>query len=217
MDTIVPATCTLHPGQQVWVWRPDFTPALGGAALNPPAFWLGAVEELKALSLSAGLRRLALQTQGTYLADDQLAGALARIAGACHNVQFVDPLLMMKCVQDEDPEPLRPLGAAFTREVTVITAVPLRGHWVTFAWDIRFLRFEAWDSCPVGILDVEVSLVHRIWGKVLGFRRRAPAQPPVPGLCGHFAIADLWCYLRGTAPPDPDGALALAATLQSGL
>ena len=33
-----------------------------------------------------------------------------------------------------------------------------------------------------------------------------------PGLCGHFALADLWRHVRGITPPSPDAALSLAAT-----
>ena len=196
---------------------PDFASGTS-AALNPPQVGISEVDGLQLCTLQPGWRKEGLQAQGIYLADDQLAGALMRIAGACVNVRVVDPLLMLKSVQEEDPEPLRALGAAFTKGITVISAVPLHGHWVAFAWDIRSLKFEAWDSCRVGLLDIDVASVHRIWGKVLGFHassftfRQAPSRPQVPGMCGHFALADLWCYLRGVAPPTHDGALALAST-----
>ena len=199
--TVLPVSSPLQKGQKVWVWVRGFERRLSGGALNPEGIRLDDVQAICQRTISTHSRLEVLQRQQHYLADDQLASSLGRIAGACDNVRLVDPVLMMKCVQDEDPDPLRPLGAAFTRQTVVITAVPVAGHWVTFAWRLHNLKFRAWDSCPVGQLDVAVSSVHRIWGKVLGFRSssfsfsQALARPLAPGLCGHFALAaDLWCH-----------------------
>ena len=216
---LLPSTFPLQAGQKIWLWAPGIGDPSAGLALNPEGILIGDHLEASQLNLSASDRLAILVRQRHYLADDQVASSLARIAGACANVQVVDPLLMMKCVQDDDPEPLRALGAAFTRQLFVISAVPVQGHWVAFAWDLRYLRFRAWDSCPVGLFDVGVSSVHRIWGKVLGFTSssfcfsQGPARPLAPGLCGHFALADLWCYLRGLGHASHDEALSLAATL----
>ena len=125
-------------------------------------FFLERVEALLLRTFPASLRKEGLLRQKSYLASDQIASALSRIAGACSNVRVLEPLLMMQHTQDEDPATLRTVGVTFTKGVTVITAMPLQGHWLTFAWDIRFLRFEARDSCPVGRLDLEVSTAHCI-------------------------------------------------------
>ena len=216
---LLPSTFPLQAGQKIWLWAPGIGDPSAGLALNPEGILIGDHLEASQLNLSASDRLAILVRQRHYLADDQVASSLARIAGACANVQVVDPLLMMKCFQDDDPEPLRALGAAFTRQVVVVSAVPVQGHWVAFAWDLRYLRFRAWDSCPVGLFDVGVSSVHRIWGKVLGFTSssfcfsQGPARPLAPGLCGHFALAGLWCYLRGLGHASHDEALSLAATL----
>ena len=214
--TVAPVSSILGKGQKVWIWVPGFGPE--PTSLNPARVLLCHVEEVWAPVLPAAARKEVLPGQGIYLADDQVASSLKHIAGTCSDVCVVDPLLLIKCVQDDDPDPLRHLGAALSRQVRVISAVPFQGHWVAFAWDLHCLKFHAWDSCPVGHLDVEVSAVHRVWAKVLGFTcnsfafRQAPARPHVPGLCGHFALADLWRYLRNLDHPTHDGALALAAT-----
>ena len=70
----------------------------------------------------------------------------------------------------------------------------------------------------MGTLDLEVSSVHRLWGKVLGLTsscflfRQGPWRPPAPGLCGHFALADLWSYLNALIPSSHEDALAVAAS-----
>ena len=164
--TVMPVISPLRKHQKVWVWVPGLDQHLSGGVLNPEGIRLDDVQAVCQHTVSTQVRIEVLQRQQHYLADDQLASSLGRIAGTCNNVRVVDPLLMMKCVQDEDADPLRPLGAAFTRQTIVITAVPVAGHWVTFARRLHNLKFQAWDSCPVGRFDVEVSSVHRMWGWV---------------------------------------------------
>ena len=217
--TLLPADFALAQGQVVWLWIPKFGSSTSSGLLNPEGFHIENAHALCQPCISTTARKAVLQCQGQYLADDQIASSLRRIAGACANVRIVDPILLLKCVQDEDPEPLRPFGVALSRQVVIISAAPVSGHWVAFAWDLHCLKFRAWDSCPVGYLDVEIAAVHRLWGKVLGYRcssfsfAQGPVRPPVPGLCGHYALADLWCYLRQLHHPSHEDALGLAATL----
>ena len=216
--TFLQVTSALQAGQRLWLWVPSLGPSGRMGRINPEGMLLEGGRAQEPLVLPSAARAEILSLQRSFLADDQVAFSLGQVAGALPNTVVVDPILLMQCVQDEDPEPLRPLDPAFNRQTTVISAVPLKGHWVSFAWDLRHLRFRAWDSCLVGHLDVEIASVHRIWGKVLGLGAssfsfcQAPPRPPVPGLCGHFALADLWCRLRGHDYPSDDGALALAAT-----
>ena len=211
--TILPLDTSTQPGQTIFSGRRICKMHQPGAkSILRFRFFLERVEALLLRTFPASLRKEGLLHQKSYLASDQIASALSRIAGACSNVRVLKPLLMMQRMQDEDPATLRTFGVTFTKGVTVITAMPLQGHWLTFAWDIRFLRFEARDSCPVGRLDLEVSTAHRIWGKVLRYWGssftfcQGPVRPPAPGLplCT--------CRFARATPPSHDGALALVAT-----
>ena len=95
-----------------------------------------------------------------------------RIAGACVNVRVVDPLLMLKSVQEEDPEPLRALGAAFTKGITVISAVPLRGHWVRVPRQL-FHFSSGSESAP----STGHVWTFRPGGPVVLPSRRSPSHP----------------------------------------
>ena len=215
---VVPLHEPVREGQCLTLWTPCLASSGAPDQLNPRSFAIEDALHLSARVLTASARRAALRIQGPFIPDDQMSSSLARIAATCHSVRFLEPLVLLHCLQAGDSEPLREYGASIMRRSTVISALPISGHWVTFAWSIPFVRLEAWDSCPIGRLDVEVSAVHRLWGKLLGLSVSAfqfcqgPARPQVPGLCGHFALADLWCHLRGLIPPGPEQALALSAT-----
>ena len=204
-------------GQRVRLWRPGLPLEAAPAQLNPRTLLFRGLAQILATVIPSSARAASLSRQGAVLADDQVAHSLGVIAGSCQNVLLLEPLLLLQCLGQEDPEPLRPFAAALYKGSSVISAVPLEGHWVTFAWDIPHGRFEAWDSCPVGLLDIEVSSVHRLWGKVMGltgsgfFFRQGPWRPPAPGLCGHFALADLWSFLSAEPPLPHEEALSLAA------
>ena len=199
---VLPLDAPVCPGQDLRLWRPCSPLADSPTLLNPSAFQVKEPALLVATVLPSADRAASLSLQGVALADDQVAQSLAFIAGSCSQVVVLEPLLLLQCHQHDDPEPLRAFAAAIYRGASVISALPLSEHWVTFAWDIPHGRFEAWDSCPIGIMDLEVSSVHRLWSKVLGltsscfFFRQGPWRPPAPGLCGHFALADLWSYLN---------------------
>ena len=214
---VLPLDAPVCPGQDLRLWRPCSPLADSPTLLNPSAFQVKEPALLVATVLPSADRAASLSLQGVALADDQVAKSLAFIAGSCSQVVVLEPLLLLQCHQHDDPEPLRAFAAAIYRGASVISALPLSGHWVTFAWDIPHGRFEAWDSCPIGIMDLEVSSVHRLWSKVLGltsscfFFRQGPWRPPAPGLCGHFALADLWSYLNALVPSSHEAALAIAA------
>ena len=187
--SILPLDAPVQVGDFLYVWNPQVCHQGCSFALPIKDLPVAQVKELVSLALSAGLRKQILSSQGPVLADDQICHAPASIAGLCQNVLVLEPFQLLQCLQADDPNPLRPYGALVTKGATVISALPLKGHWVTFAWDMYFARLEAWDSCPVGILDLEVSEVHRLWARVFGFTascfcfRQAPGSRFVWPLC----------------------------------
>ena len=70
---------------------------------------------------------------------------------------------------------------------------------------------QAWVSMPGVFLAEDISVLHWLWGKAVGLSSQAfgfcegPVRPPVPGLCGHYAVADLvvgyWVSPSRMIPP----------------
>ena len=169
--------------------------------------------------LPTSVRRESLRLQGTCLADDQVSHGLSFIAGCVQDVQVLEPHLALKCLSDLCPDPLRAYMPAMTRGCKVITCVPLKGHWVSFAWFILGGAIGAWVSMQGSLLAEEISVLHWLWGKASGLSCRAfrfsegPLRPPVPGLCGHYALADLCCWALCQPFQDDHACLATASTI----
>ena len=210
-------TCPLITGQQVWVWVPN---GVGSpAAFLPDVAALGKCWPSSPLCLPARVRRDCLRYQGTCLADDQIVHSLKFVAGCGKNVQVLEPHLLLKCLSEASPELLRQFVPAMTRGCKVITCVPLAGHWVSFAWSILGGKILAWISMPGTFLAEDISVLQWLWGKAAGLSRQAfefsegPIRPPVPGLCGHYAVADLRCFVLHHPFQDDQSCLCVAATL----
>ena len=124
----------LDAGVSYWIWIPNG--ASRPADLLPPLCALTA-SWLPSSTCLPALRRLErLQHQGTCLADDQISFALAFIAGCGSNIRVLEPLLLLKCQADKQVDPLRDFVPSMMRGCTTVTCLPLKGHWVSFAWSI---------------------------------------------------------------------------------
>ena len=106
----MPLDTSVRPGQELRLWKPGPALAESPEHLNPGAFRVGDPALLLATLLPSADRAASLPLQGVALADDQIARALAFIAGSCHHVVVLEPLLLLRCLQHEDPEPLRCIG-----------------------------------------------------------------------------------------------------------
>ena len=213
---LVPLTSTFPHQTDLRLWVASG--ANSGKELNPADVHPGDCIELARPALTAQHRLSVLALQGLCLADDQVAQALALIAGGSSNVCVIDPLLALQAVSNTDPDLFRPFCPALGRGTCFVTAVPVEGHWVTYFWRMQVATVQAWDSAPQGICEEAISAVHCLWGRALGLSSRTfaffrgPARPPVVGVCGHFALADLWAHIQKQQPRSCEDALAVSAT-----
>ena len=214
---VLPLTAPLVAGKQYWLWVPNG--AATPSTIAPPCATLAKCWPCVEICLPASVRKACLPCQGTCLADDQIAHALAFIAGCGLDLQVLAPHLLLKCIVDRNPEPLRAFVPAMIRGCTVMTCVPLAGHWVSFAWSILGGKVQAWVSMPGVFLAEDISVLHWLWGKAVGLSSQAfgfcegPVRPPVPGLCGHYAVADLCCWVLGQPFQDDSSCLCIAACI----
>ena len=188
---------------QLWI----ASGADSSAALNPLEVRVSDWVELVKPALTAQHRLSVLELQGLCLADDQVTQALALIAGGSSNVCVIDPLLALQAVSNSDPDLFRPFCPALGRGTCFVTAVPVEGHWVTYSWRMQVATVQAWDSAPRGICEEAISAVSKAFAFL-----RGPTRPPVVGVCGHFALADLWAHIQKQQPGSCEDALAVSAT-----
>ena len=214
--SLLPPSDLLAEGSSYWIWVPNG--ASSPAGLLPPLHTLAKAWPLQPTCLPSVQRRYLLQHQGTCLADDQVSSALNFIAGCSSDVRVLEPFLLLHCWAQGCADPLRDFVPSMLRGCKVITCVPLKGHWVSFAWSILGGKIQAWVSVPGSFCAEEVSEVQWLWGRATGLTCRAfdfhagPCRPPVPGLCGHYALADLSCAALGHPYQSDLDALGLAST-----
>ena len=214
---VLPLTSKLEEGVSYRLWVPNG--ASKPEALLAPLNILAQCWPRFPVCLPSVKRRALLREQGICLADDQVSFALTFIAGCGDSLRVLEPLLLLKCLHEGCADPLRELVPAMTRGCTVITCLPLQGHWVSFAWSFLGGKIQAWVSMPGPFLAEQISELQWLWGQASGLSRRAfdfregPLRPPAPGLCGHYAIADLCCHVLGRPFQSDLAALCIASTI----
>ena len=215
--SVVPPSASVHVGKGYRIWVPNGCD--GPAALLPPIGTLAKCWPGSSTCMPASIRKVRLPLQGTCLADDQVSYSLAFIAGCAQGIKVLEPLLLLQCLADGRADPLREFVPAMTRGCHVISCIPLKGHWVACAWSILGGKVRAWVSMPGNFLAEDISRLQWLWGKATGlscgafdFVEGVP-RPPVPGLCGHYAIADLCCFVLGQQFQTDLSALGIASTI----
>ena len=214
---VLPLTSVLEEGVSYRLWVPSG--ASKPEALLAPLDSLAQCWPRFPVCLPSGKRRTLLREQGICLADDQVSFALAFIAGCGDSLCVLEPHLLLQCLHRGCADPLRELVPSMTRGCKVITCLPLQGHWVSFAWSFLGGKIQAWVSMPGPFLAEQVSELQWLWGQASGLSCRAfdfhegPLRPPAPGLCGHYAIADLCCQVLGWPFQKDTAALCIASTI----
>ena len=191
----------LRPGEEVTL-QSIMSGHAQAPALLAPCDTPAALDRLITPSMPATLRNELLALQQGWCSDDQLAGALQVLSTLRDQVYVIDPVSAAMALQFRDQRWLQP-PLVQAADWSLITAVPVAGHWVTVHWRCVAGLVVAWSSDPrewaLAELDYLHHLVSRALGKGLGaFRFQFGVQrPQVPGECGALALADLRSHLLG--------------------
>ena len=173
--------------------------------------------------VSAADRCEVLAWHAHWLADDQLHAMLTQLADLTERpLAVIDPLQLTAILQHGDYGLLQSAFRQESSEAEVISCLWTAGHWIAVHWRFSLGQVFAWSSVAaqvhVGPLADAVAEANFLVAKALGRTVRSflfssgPLRPPVLGLCGHFAFADLVAHVLGNEVPSDDDALALAAT-----
>ena len=211
-----PALAACGPGELPWQLRDGFESrvtageSLAFHAVNqgsqPPCGILSPVPsvvqapELLAPCLPKVARLALMACQGGMLADDQTLHAMRCLAeGVPGQHGVLQPLLVLACVEHRDLLALRKLVVELDvwPDGGVVTAAPLRGHWIVFHWVPARGLIGAWCSFAPKEFDLDVAQVHWTFAKAAGkspadFRFvPSPMRVPPAGKCGQFAQVHL--------------------------
>ena len=214
---LMPRDGLLIPGEQVEVWAAG-SAAQGVGAASQSLCLPDNVGSFLRPSLTKAARIAALDLQGAWMTDDQMRFGLDFIACAnARPTQVIDPLICQRCLLSKQPKEFLGLVLAVSPGDEIVTAFVHEGHWIVMNWTVSFGRIESWVSLPPGMQVEEVAVADWLFAKVARCRNFQFAsgvpRPPAPGLCGHFALADLSARLQRTQFPDHDQALSLAAII----
>ena len=148
----------------------------------------------------------ALRWQAHWLADDQVRFLLDWATdGLPGSVFVVDPLIASAAHNRGQHDELAEILLQAGSWQRVVTAVWVRGHWISFSWSRRGDKIHAWSSVPMqdqGPAAEAVAEVCCLFAKATGFNvssflfEGGPRRPSIPGFCGHYAVADLHQQLR---------------------
>ena len=172
--------------------------ALGGSCLEDVPLLT-----LMSKGMPASIRARLMDFQDGWAADDQIAFALARLADTA-GVYVVDPLQATQAIAARSPTCLPALPRADCKPWQVVTAVCLKGHWVTFHWSYAVGRLTAWSSDP-STTTPDIDLLHSLFAQAVraSLRQFRFAQATTiedePGQCGWLALQALAdrCLLKG--------------------
>ena len=198
-----------HERVKVWVAGP---PQTGVGVLAQSTSLPPDVDSFLKPTMLRHARVKALEQQGIWLTDDQMRFGLDAIAGATERpIQVVDPLIMHRCLTSQNPKEFCKLTCRLQPGDEIITAFLHQGHWVAMHWKVEVGRVHAWTSTPSGVGIAEVSVADWLLSHAAGRRNFSfyggLDRPMSPGLCGHFALADLSSQVCGIGPLPLDMAL----------
>ena len=151
-----------------------------------------------------------LELQGIWLTDDQMRFGLDSIASISEKmIQVFDPVVMHRGLSAQNPQEFRALTCRMSQGDEAVTAFVCQGHWITMHWKVEV--GQSWTSAPLcaGVAEVAVAdwLISHVAGCKNMVYQSGPDRPLCPGLCGHFALADLCSRVQGVDPLPVDLAL----------
>ena len=163
----------------------------------------GISEQVPALlqpTISNITRAQLLHLQKDRLADDQMDYLLRDVARAstCPTV-MIETALLLSAVQHQSHETiqLRLRELRLHNEFGVVGALPIAGHWVTFAWVCHNDSVAAWSSYAPRVSDDCIGVANCVLGRA---RHRSlsqfrfldgPIRPLNGPHCGRYALSDL--------------------------
>ena len=179
--------------------------------------------ELPAHVVPANRRRQLILEQGGWVADDQAAFALRLIAGcAPRPVRVLHPLHVQGLLDSADEQGMAEVIRPLHEGESVATLVLSGNHWIGACWTVTKEGILAWSTAAQqGEASITISALDSLIAKALTCSIRnfafhsSPIRPPVQGLCGHFALADLMYHVLGRQPPSLDSALQAASLLSA--
>ena len=185
-----------------------------------------------------------LRRQQARMADDQIAYALRELRAVTSTpLAVIEPAHLLAAVQQRKDVVLKELLATvrLAASFVVVSALPLGGHWVTFAWVCDAGQVAAWNSYAIHQWDELISIAnwllsHALQRSLDQYRfLDGPIRPLNGPSCGQFALADLECFVRGAPfradveilqhfaqkpagllPPSVDGLVPLPTCIASG-
>ena len=195
----------------------------------PLAFVMPPVSEVHLLlrpAVTCRERARLLCRQQARLADDQIAYALRELRAKLDTpLAVLEPAHLLAAVQQRKDTVLRELLAPIrlAANFVVVSALPLGGHWVTFAWVCDADRVAAWNSYAIRQWDDMIStanwlLSHALQRSLDQYRfLDGPVRPLHGPHCGQFALDDLDCFVRGVPFRQDAAILRHYAQLPAGL
>ena len=195
----------------------------------PLAFVMPPVSEVHLLlrpAVTCRERARLLCRQQARLADDQIAYALRELRAKLDTpLAVLEPAHLLAAVQQRKDTVLRELLAPIrlAANFVVVSALPLGGHWVTFAWVCDADHVAAWNSYAIRQWDDMIStanwlLSHALQRSLDQYRfLDGPVRPLHGPHCGQFALDDLDCFVRGVPFRQDADILRHYAQLPAGL
>ena len=159
-------------------------------------------------SVSREGRLRSLVSQGVWVSDDQMRFGLDAIAQmGPMQIQVIDPVIMQRLIRSQVPAQFLEHVRRVNHNDVVISAF----LWITMCWKVQLGRVVSWASPPPGAGCAEVSVADWLMSKATRCRtfvfEAGIARPLAPGLCGHFALADLASCVCHAKPLDWDQVL----------
>ena len=220
---LLPRQMVVPQDQEIFVWRPDVKAGRG----MPPGFRAPFPTDLPHAQIMApeARKRILLEQQG-WVADDQAAFALSLIAACARSpVKVIPPVTAQALFENADLQGVKDAIGCLRECDSLVTMFLVGNLWIGASWTVEGKQVRAWSTaCPKGEVGEALGQVDCLVAKALGSQVRdfrfssAPSRPPVHGLCGHFALADLLYHVLGLEPPSLDQAPALlSAAFELGL
>ena len=213
----------------------------------PLTFMMPLPDQVSALqrpAITCLARARLLHMQKDRLADDQVDYMLQEIAQAAPcTLVVIEVAHLLSAVQHQAHAVLeqRLREVRLLADFGIIGAIPVAGHWITFAWMCGPESVAAWSSYAPHVADNLVDSANCIMGRAVHrtlsqFRfLDGPIRPLNGPHCGRFALADLKSLVMSTPylgeatilsqfqdrpagllPPSCDGLVVLPTCLASG-
>ena len=210
---LLPRDHLLAAGEVVEIWVAATSACGVGASSQSTALPANVASFIKP-SISHASRIAGLEMQGPWVTDDLMRFGLDFVASTSgRTVQVVDPLVLHRCL----PSEFVSMVHAVAPGDEVNSAIVCQGHWITLHWKVGLGRVTSWISAPPGTLLEEIGVADWLFAKVAGTRNflyaSGVSRPLAPGLCGHFALADLRSRIQGSLPQEANPALATSAII----